>query len=59
MTLVTSTPDLLRQTHEEAWADKWNSGRMDVEGDDDDGDVVGGDDDDDGGDNDGRVGHDD
>nr|KAG5696162.1 hypothetical protein BaRGS_026521 [Batillaria attramentaria] len=33
--VMTSTPDLLLQTHEQAWADKWNSGRIDVEGDDD------------------------
>jgi trehalose/maltose hydrolase-like predicted phosphorylase len=32
LVLRDSTPDLLRQIHENAWADKWNSGRIDVEG---------------------------
>ncbi|XP_076437374.1 protein-glucosylgalactosylhydroxylysine glucosidase-like [Babylonia areolata] len=29
------TPDMLLETQEKAWADRWNSGRLDVEGDDD------------------------
>lgn len=35
LTLRGDTPERLRKTHDSAWADKWNSGRIDVQGDDD------------------------